>query len=85
MKFNLKGFLIGAWDVLAFFCYLQFVFMCFTGFVLILVISVFVLSEAGADTLELSRVIPTVIYVNLGYIAIMLINKVANYFRYDRN
>lgn len=85
MKFNLKGFLLGAWELIVFWAQLQFMIMCFTSFVLVLMLSLMWLTNEGADTTDLARAMAYAIFTQVAYIFILIVNKVVLLLKNARN
>jgi len=71
-----KKFFSGAWQVLVILAYMKFYVLCFMGTMISLILSVYVLNEAGHDIIQLASSIKYVGYYGLFYLAIIMMDKI---------
>ena len=80
-KENIKEVLKAGWKILVILSYTMFYTLCLSGVMIALLLSIYVLVQEGRDITKIANGISKVGYFGLGYIAIIMIDKIMEVFK----
>lgn len=79
MNVNIKKWFSIFWEVVVVIAYIKFYLMCLVTFTLVLVLSIFVISEAGGDVTRLGDASRYAVLIAFFWVVIITIDKFNNF------